>query len=140
MELSTDKVEYCLIVDDEKLVLRSLSILLRTLGYSVQIANSGFEAIDILKKYKNQISLILLDYQMPEMDGGQTLIKLKQVVKSCPIYISSGYLTLEMEEKLTLKGANGFLHKPYTSKDILDIISNHDLKPRYIKGEKSLQL
>ena len=64
-----------LIVDDDSLMLKMTGHNLKYLcpECHIIVANSGVECLDILKKEENKVDVILLDYQMPQMDGVYTL-------------------------------------------------------------------
>lgn len=68
---SDESAASILIVEDEKLLQDSLSMILRSQGYNVRIASDGLEAIDSLKT--NVPDLILLDYFMPRLSGKEFL-------------------------------------------------------------------
>lgn len=65
-----------LIIDDNKDFLEIFSMKLKQAGFDVSIAHSGMEGFDLAKK--NKPDLILLDVEMPEMNGVETLAKLKE--------------------------------------------------------------
>ncbi|HJT22376.1 MAG TPA: response regulator [Nitrospira sp.] len=66
-----------LLVDDQPSNLLALEAVLCDRGYNLILAHSGFEAIDLMKKH--EIALVLLDVQMPEMDGFETARRLKAI-------------------------------------------------------------
>ncbi len=102
-----------MIVDDNEANLFSLVKILEKLNYPIHTAKSGFEAIDLTDT--NEYSLVLLDIQMPEMDGFQVLehIRSKLINKYTPVILISAIFT---ESQYRLKGiqigAVDFLPKP----------------------------
>ena len=78
-----------LVVDDEKHICELYKIELEDEGYLVTIANSGSEALDVVDK--NPPDLIVLDIQMPGMDGIETLEKLLGKDKGVPIILNTAY-------------------------------------------------
>ena len=66
-----------LIVDDMAINRTILSSMLTTLGISCDLAESGRECIDLC--HKNSYDMILLDHRMPDMDGVETLLQLKEI-------------------------------------------------------------
>ena len=71
--------ETVLLVDDEVMIIDVAGQLLEKLGYKVYTAASGKEAIDIYKKQKDDIGIVILDVIMPGMDGGETYDRLKAI-------------------------------------------------------------
>ncbi len=104
-----------LIVDDVPSNLFTLHTLLEEHFSDVEIveANSGFEALEILMR--ENIDLIILDIQMPEMDGFQTakLVRSRKKTKNIPIvFLTAAYKSEEFREKGFSLGATDYLTKP----------------------------
>ncbi|KKL46353.1 hypothetical protein LCGC14_2346410, partial [marine sediment metagenome] len=83
--------ETVLLVDDEETIAEVGQELLETLGYTVLPAMSGKEAIEIYKKNKDEIDMVLLDMIMPEMGGSETYDRLKKINPDIKVLLSSGY-------------------------------------------------
>lgn len=103
-----------LIVDDVPSNLFTLKVLLEE-HFDAEIleGNSGFEALEILMK--NTVDLIILDIQMPEMDGFQTakLIRSRRKTKNIPIvFLTAAYKSDEFRQKGLSLGATDYLTKP----------------------------
>ena len=101
-----------LVVDDEEDILEFLSYNLEKEGAKVYTANNGLEAIEIAKKKKPD--LILLDVMMPEMDGVETCIQLRDKVETKNIVIA--FLTARGEDYFQIAGfdagADDYIAKP----------------------------
>jgi CheY-like chemotaxis protein len=117
-----------LIIDDEKLVTKSLQKLLARDGYSVVIAASGIEAME---KFKNAgFDLIVSDVRMPGMDGIETIEKIRQLQKDSgktpiPEILITGFANEESYNRaLKLKVAD-YIFKPFDSKQFLDAIKRN---------------
>ena len=111
-----------LVVDDEQSILDSLEGILSDEGYEVIKALSGPEA---LKKIQETIpDLILLDIWMPEMDGIETLIKIKEEYPALQVVMMSGHGTIETAVKATKLGAYDFIEKPLSLEKLLLSINN----------------
>jgi len=82
-----------LLVDDEVNITRSLQRLLRGDGYSIHIANSGKEGLDILKS--NNIGVIISDQRMPEMNGTEFLCQVSKLYPDTIRIVLSGYTDLK---------------------------------------------
>jgi len=115
-----------LVVDDNAANIFALSTMLRQLGFEVDEAASGVEAIN-LSCHKNY-RLILMDYLMPEMDGIQTIQQIQFIMKGqeCPVFIGLS-ATLDEEVSATFQkvGVNFLMEKPVRAdrlKEMLDRI------------------
>lgn len=117
-----------LIIDDEKLVTKSLQKLLGREGYSVVIATSGAEAIEKFKA--SNFDLIVSDVRMPGMDGIETIEKIRQLQKELardciPEILITGFANEESYNRaLKLKVAD-YIFKPFDSKQFLDAIKRN---------------
>lgn len=111
-----------LFVDDEKMVLEAGSMMLQKLGYRVLTACKGQEAIEILKK--NKIAIVLLDMQMPGMNGYETYYQLKKIQPKVKILLVSGYVGDQSEKRLISIGFDGFIQKPFDSKQLSEKIED----------------
>jgi PAS domain S-box-containing protein len=83
--------EIILLIDDEEMILEVSKDILKQLGYEVLFAKSGKEAIDIFKKHKDIIDLVILDMIMPDMSGGETYDALKEIKTDVKVLLSTGY-------------------------------------------------
>jgi CheY-like chemotaxis protein len=108
-----------MVVDDEKDMVNLVKTMLEEKGYGVQFANSGQEAFNLLGEQKPD--LILLDIFMPQMDGVEVLVRLREnpATASIPVIL----LTTKMEYKDILEGyqmgANYYIPKPFTKGQLL---------------------
>ncbi len=111
--------ETILLVDDEPVILDIGQEVLRQYGYKILKACSGKEAVELYQAHKNQIDLVILDYNMPEIDGGRCLQELLQVNPTVKVLIASGYALNDQLKKTINAGAAGFIGKPYQLKAML---------------------
>ena len=105
-----------LVVDDDDMnLMRTKRIL--GMEYDVLLANSGSEALDTLKKEK--IDLVLLDIEMPKMNGFETFERMKEFTAWTPVI----FLTASGQEDDVLNairlGAVNYLKKPYPPQELL---------------------
>ncbi|NMQ19541.1 response regulator [Candidatus Competibacter phosphatis] len=103
-----------LLVDDEESVRTLGTRMLERIGFKVLVAADGQEALDIYRKRRDEIALILLDLTMPQMDGEATLHELRRIDAKVRVAISSGYTEAEIAPQFAGKPLFGFLQKPYT--------------------------
>jgi two-component system cell cycle sensor histidine kinase/response regulator CckA len=102
-----------LLVDDEKGVIEVCSEMLETLGYEVEQASSGKEAIKRMEKDNDKIDLVILDMVMPGMNGFETYEIIQKIRPDCKVLVSSGYSKEEEINRMIEKGCNDFIHKPF---------------------------
>jgi PAS domain S-box-containing protein len=105
--------ETILFVDDEEMILEVGKELLKEMGYRVQTARSGTEAIELYKDHKNSIDLVILDMIMPEMSGGEAFDRLKEMNPGLKVLLSSGYSIDGQADDIMARGCNGFIQKPF---------------------------
>ncbi|MBW1779692.1 MAG: PAS domain S-box protein [Deltaproteobacteria bacterium] len=102
-----------LLVDDEETVIDAGGQMLETLGYEVLSAGDGKEALELYRKNKGTIDMVLLDMVMPIMSGGETFDRLKEMDPKVKVLLSSGY-SIEGEAKEILnRGCDAFIQKPF---------------------------
>ena len=117
-----------LIVDDEELVLQVTAMMLEDLGSQIKLAKSGIEAIECLKQNPGKISLALIDFSMPELNGYETFLALRQIQPDLPVVMASGLGCIPEVEELRRKGEIEFLPKPYSEEQLVRIIERVALK------------
>ena len=103
--------ETILFVDDEEILTEFAEDLLGRLGYTVLIARSGKEAIEIYDAQKETIDVVLLDMVMPDMGGEETYESLKKMDPKVMVLLSSGYSIDGQATAILNKGCNGFIQK-----------------------------
>jgi len=113
-----------LIVDDEKNNITLLETLLQMKGYTTISAYSGAEAISLASLHKPD--LILLDVVMPEMDGFETVTKLKtdSDTQHIPVIMITALDDRETKSKALRAGAEEFLSKPINHTDLTIRVRN----------------
>lgn len=106
--------ERILVVDDEYPVRNVLSLSLEHLGYEVEIAASGAEAIERFNSNGAPIDLVILDMLMPNLSGDQTFFKLKEIDPSVKVLVISGFASQDAVDSILDNGGLGFVQKPFT--------------------------
>ncbi len=110
-----------LLVDDEEVIVDVGREILKSMGYNVVIARSGKEAIEIFDKahYLTSVpDLIILDMIMPEMGGGETYDKLKEINPQVKVLLSSGYSIDGQATEILKRGCDGFIQKPFNISEL----------------------
>ena len=101
-----------LLVDDDPLIRGLGQELLEHLGYRVETAGDGSEA---LKKFQGlkRVDLVLLDYFLPGQNGCEVLKEFKLLDKRARVLVTSGFLSSQIMASLKEEGASGLINKPY---------------------------
>ena len=110
--------ETVLFVDDEDMIIEVAGELFEQLGYKVLIARSGKEAVEIYEKNKERIDIVVLDMIMPDMSGGVTYDRMKDIDPKVKVLLSSGYSINGQATEITDRGCNGFIQKPFKLKEL----------------------
>ncbi len=105
--------ETILLVDDERMILDLGKSLLEKLGYQVEVADSGENAVVLFSKNQGRIDLVMLDMIMPGLGGQKTYEKLKTLDPDIPVLLVSGYNQDAAVKSLMVDGRNGFIQKPF---------------------------
>jgi len=113
--------ETILLVDDEKMVLRSVELLLQTSGYNLLTAENGLEALDIYRAQYDQIDLILTDSSMPVMDGTELLHAALKINPDVKAILFSGYLP-DLPDSLKNHKNISILQKPVQQHNLKEAI------------------
>jgi two-component system nitrogen regulation response regulator NtrX len=121
-----------LIVDDEAGIRESLSGILEDEGYDILTADSGEEAVRILKE--TSPDLIFLDIWLTGMDGIKTLQEIKAMKPDVPVIMISGHGSIELAVKATQTGAYDFLEKPLSLERVL-LVSKRAIEKRTLERE-----
>jgi PAS domain S-box-containing protein len=107
-----------LLVDDEAMVLDVGGQMVNKLGYMVLTAKGGKEAIDLYQANKDKIDMVILDMIMPDMGGGESYDRLKEINPEIKVLLSSGYTIDGQAKQILERGCNGFIQKPFTLKEL----------------------
>lgn len=99
-----------LLVDDEKELVEHMAERLQTRGFSVDTVLNGESAIEYLKN--NQVDVVVLDLQMPGMDGVETLRGIKRLRPEVKVIMLTGHGTIETALEGRREGAEEYLIKP----------------------------
>ncbi len=112
-----------LVVDDDITIRAVTQIALEGAGYLVLSAEDGREALDHYQRHKDEIAAILLDVNMPEMTGDETLRELRVLGASAPVIISSGSPEEEIVDLIARdQSPDGvaFIQKPYKAEALIE--------------------
>jgi PAS domain S-box-containing protein len=107
-----------LLVEDEDVVLEVGRDLLEAMGYRVLTAKDGKEAIEVYRKNKDEIDIIVLDMVMPNMGGGEAYDHIKKISPDVKVLLSSGYSINGEATEILKRGCNGFIQKPFNIQEL----------------------
>jgi len=110
-----------LVVDDDKSVLRTFSKVLERSGYSVDVAETGKEAME--KASKRCFDAVLIDFRLPDMDGTDLLQKAKNDFQNTTKIMITGLPSMDVGTKALDGGADAFLVKPVKPDELLALIA-----------------
>ena len=123
-----------LVVDDTKSILKMVKFVLGE-TYDVYLSNSGSLALDILKC--KPIDIVLMDVDMPDMDGIETVQKIRQMenIKDIPVMFFTAMSSKEMVEKCLEVGMVGYIVKPYKPDELLARLEKFFATSKYVAPE-----
>lgn len=109
-----------LIIDDEPSVVELVNDVLNDNAFTVLQARNPLEGIELFRNHWQDISLVILDYAMPDLNGRQTFQQLVQINDTVPVLLSSGYSEEHTMELFGTVQPAGFFQKPYTAARLLE--------------------
>jgi PAS domain S-box-containing protein len=112
----------CLIVDDNKDVLTYLQRILLDTGIEVHTARSGPEAIELARK-DNSYDVVILDMQMPEMNGIEVTRQLKMIKPQIPIIAQTAFIFEDDKDIILQAGCDACLVKPIRKEQLLSVLA-----------------
>ena len=112
-----------LLAEDEAGVRVTTADLLRSGGFSVEVVENGRSAIDKFRMAPDRYRAVLLDFAMPQGDGEEAFLEIRQIRPNAVILIMSGYGPQEVLARFRGKGLNGFIQKPFQAKDLMSALA-----------------
>jgi len=128
-----------LVVDDERLMASTLAEILENAGYSADTANSGEEALAIIRR--SRPDLVISDLKMSGMHGHQLQSEIQRICPDLPVIIITAFGSIETAVESMRRGAFDFLTKPFTNSELnivveralADVQLRHEV--RRLRGE-----
>ncbi len=117
-----------LVIDDEEIVRISCRKCLAPEGYEVDVAANGADGLRLTRE--KHYALILTDLKMPDMDGMEFLMTMKEMQPEAKVIMITGYSTVEHAEEATRLGAYNYIEKPFTPDTLIAAVREalHDIK------------
>jgi signal transduction histidine kinase/CheY-like chemotaxis protein len=107
-----------LVIDDEEILIQTVSAILRKGGYETVTCTDSREGIELYRKSPGSFDLVLLDMIMPGMGGTEVFHALKEINPAVSVLIMSGATANHEVQDLADAGARGFLAKPFRPRDL----------------------
>ncbi|MCT7483991.1 response regulator [Aliarcobacter cryaerophilus] len=112
-----------LIVEDNEINQLVTSKMLESIGFDIDIANDGLEAVDMANK--SNYDIVFMDLQMPKMDGFEATKKIREFNKNTPIVALSAAVMDKDKELTSLAGMNNHLAKPLIRSELESILKQY---------------
>lgn len=125
--MAQDQKIRIMIVDDEPISLKMCDYILTNEGFATITAKSGMECLEILRgEYKPRIDLILLDIEMPDMNGLSTLsiIRQNESLKNHKVIFLTATATPETVAEAIKLGVNDYIKKPFDPQELIGKIKS----------------
>lgn len=122
-ERETQASQTVLFVDDEEIIRRIGTQMLKREGYEVLTASNGVEALGIFEQNRERIGCVVLDLVMPVMDGLQTFEHLRELAPDLGVILITGYCEDEVKKRFGELKLQGFLRKPFTASALSEMVS-----------------
>lgn len=120
-----------LIVDDEKSIRDTLSIILESSGYKIYTAKNGYEALHIINEYL--IDILITDLRMPGMDGLELMEKVFKIDQIIEVIFISAYADIKSAVEAMKMGAFDYIQKSFSTNELLVIIEKAIERKRLIE-------
>ena len=113
-----------LFVEDVESNYLYLNAVLSKLDARIEWVKNGLEAVDFAKNHSD-IDLILMDLQMPEMNGYDATREIRKIYSDLPIVAQTAFAMSDDRAKAIEAGCNDYLAKPIRSKDLIEMVNKY---------------
>lgn len=127
---------HILVVDDESAIRYSITKTLQRVGYQVESAASGEEALQMMGQQRYDV--VLTDIRMPGISGVELLGEVKTQAPDAIVILLTGYASLDTAVESLRLGAHDYLIKPSSSQDIRDSVARGIERAQNLKRRRSL--
>ena len=110
--------ERVLCVDDEEMIVEMQKMLLKNLGYDVQITTDSEKALQMIKDAPSAFDAVITDQTMPRMTGVMLSEEILKIRPDLPIILCTGYSSIVTENKVKKLGVRELVHKPLAKKEL----------------------
>jgi DNA-binding NtrC family response regulator len=135
--MATQKNGTILVVDDEEIMREILETLLIREGYTVRVAASGAEGLEMARAVPFDAALV--DIMMPGLDGIATLDELKRIDEDLAVIIITAYASVESAISAMKAGAFDYVTKPFKNEEVMVVVRNAMERRRLVNENRSLR-
>lgn len=108
-----------LLVEDETFIADLLTCWFDRLGAQTLWASTGRDGLRLLAENPDKVCIVIADFRLPDMDGGDMCVQLRTLKPGLPVLLSSGRYQRQAEEMLSRTGPTCFVQKPYPLHEML---------------------
>src|SRR6202008_2166030 len=126
-----------LVVDDEEIMREILETLLTREGYTVRLAASGAEGLELARALPFDAAIV--DIMMPGLDGIATLDELKRLDEDLAVVIITAYGSIESAISAMKSGAFAYITKPFKNEEVLVVVRNAMERRRLVNENRNLR-
>jgi two-component system cell cycle sensor histidine kinase/response regulator CckA len=119
---SNDSEIRILIIDDDNINAMLAKSVLERNGCTVQIASNPLKALEKYARYKDSIDLVILDYFMPSLDGGETVQHLRKLNPDIKVILFSSAEEMRLRQIMKQYPINAYIHKPLRVQEAMQVI------------------
>src|SRR5690242_11404463 len=134
---STSRRGSILVVDDEEIMREILETLLTREGYTVRLAASGAEGLEMARALPFDAAIV--DIMMPGLDGIATLDELKRIDEDLAVIIITAYASVESAISAMKSGAFDYITKPFKNEEALVVLRNAMERRRLVHENRNLR-
>lgn len=121
--------ETVLVVDDDATVLEITSMMLNRLAYETVGTESGKEALALFKSMRHSFAFVIVDFDLPDMDGQELCGAIKEIEGSAKVVLASGEDIASVKATDGALDFDGFLQKPFSLGQLKETIEQFDSLP-----------
>jgi CheY-like chemotaxis protein len=110
-----------LVIDDEPSVIDALKIILSDKGYDTAVAASGSDALDLARRH--QFDIAIVDFKLPDLSGVELFPRLAEKCPDVDGILVTAYDSAEVRANAAASGFAAVLAKPFSPRDLLDVLS-----------------
>ncbi|HEX7088047.1 MAG TPA: sigma-54 dependent transcriptional regulator [Vicinamibacterales bacterium] len=126
-----------LVIDDEEIMREILETLLTREGYSVRLAGSAEEGLELARSMPFDVAIV--DLMLPGMDGIAALEELKKINEDLPVLMITAFASVETAIAAMKRGAFDYVTKPFKNDEVLVVVRNAVERNRLVQENRSLR-
>ena len=124
-----ERQETILFVDDEVHQVDLIRGLLEKKGYRVLVARDGVAAVELHRRHKDEIAVVILDMSLPKLNGWEAFLSMKKIQPKVKTIFATGYIRPEQRSEMISQGVVVIVEKPYLPAELLEELRAAISKP-----------